>query len=98
MASEQKTVSDFQVMDAMAKANKDLSMYPDILEMKAVKKGARVTMGVPKECMQKISKSVIQTGPDYMAVLLVVNIADFKAIKEALTIQGTVTTNTENDR
>lgn len=76
--------TDFAIMDAMAKANKDIAFFPDILDMKAVKKGAQVRVGVTNEAIQKIAHSFTRTGPRYVAMLVVLNYEEFEGCKAML--------------
>lgn len=76
--------SDFVVMDAMAAAKKDIALFPDVLDMKTVKKGAQVRVGVTNDAMQKLAHSYTGTGPRYVGMFLVLNYEEFLAIKAKL--------------
>lgn len=69
--------NDLEVMSAMAKANNDIAFFPDVLNMKAVKKGAQVRVGITGEAMQKLARSYTETGPKYVGMFLLVNYEEF---------------------
>lgn len=79
-----KPVNDFEVMASMAKDNKDVSFFPDVLNMRQVKKGAKVTVGITNDAMQKLSRSYTETGPKYVGMFLLVNYEEFQATKQQL--------------
>lgn len=77
--SETKTIpNDLEVMAEMAKANKDIAFYPDVLQAQRTKKGAKITVGVTDEAMQKLGRSYTETGPRYVAMLVVINYEEFE--------------------
>lgn len=82
--AKMKEPTDFAVMDTMATTNKDIAFFPDILDMKAVKKGAQVRVGITNEAMQKIAHSFTRTGPRYVAMLVVLNYEEFEGCKAML--------------
>lgn len=77
-------MNDFEVMASMAKDNKDVSFFPDVLNMRQVKKGAKVTVGITNDAMQKLSRSYTETGPKYVGMFLLVNYEEFQATKQQL--------------
>lgn len=80
-------IHDFEVMAEMAKQNKDIALFPDVLNLQAVKKGAKVTVGITNEAMQKLARSYTETGKRYVGMFMVLDYDEFKAIKERTTEQ-----------
>lgn len=63
--------SDLLVMQEMCKANEDIACFPDFVEIKTVKAGIHVTMGAPREALQKLMSN------DYALILYMVNKKQF---------------------
>lgn len=74
--------SDFIVMSEMSQANMDISMCFEIVNLKRVRGGGHITIGVGEDAISKMMNSVISTKPTYYCALYIINREQFDKIKE----------------
>jgi len=72
-----KNKSDFEVMQEMATRNLDIRSASTIIEIKTVKKGGAVTIGVDDQCLHDL----VLNPDDYLLALYVVNKQQYHEIK-----------------
>lgn len=69
-------MTDFEVMDQMAKEDKDISFFPDLVEVTKAKGGAYITFGAPEAALYMAMEG------KYRFALYCVNMEQFNEIKE----------------
>lgn len=81
---DNKSKTDFQVMQIMSQENKDICMCPDMIEAKTIKGGGKIVMGVPHEALMKVCGSILGTSSEeYHVLLYIVNKKQFDEIKKS---------------
>lgn len=75
-------MTDFEVMQKMSKDNMDISMLPDIVEIKKNKQGGLITVGSPPEIIDKILRGTFLKSDKYYIAVYVINKEQFDSIKD----------------
>lgn len=76
--------SDLEIMAEMAKANQDISMFPDLIEANKAKGGFKITFGVPEAVGYQIARDMVfPSTSDYYTVMYRINRKQFDEIKKA---------------
>lgn len=80
-----KNLTDFEVFDKMATDGADISMCPDVISADKVRKGGKITFGVPLDIFEKVMGSMSATvtgkGEQYYTIMYVVNKKQFDKLK-----------------
>lgn len=77
-----KKKSDFEVMDQMVKANKDIKATTTITEMQMVKQGGKITFGIDKDTYHKVAKSFALGTREYLVIAYVIDRAQFEELRD----------------
>ena len=72
------TVNNFDVLKRMSAENKDIRLGTDLLNMKAVKAGSQITMGVPGNVLGALMFGELR------ACLVLFNVKQFDEVKSAM--------------
>lgn len=76
-------ISDLLVIDSMAKANQDVSLSTNLVQVKSCNAGGLITMGVDSEALNKIIEAACGNN-EYIICLYVINREQFKLEKQKL--------------
>lgn len=72
--------NSFDVMKAMSARNKDIQLFPDVVEARTVRHGGHVTVGVSRELVDALMLGT----PKYKVFLLALNEEQYEAICKEL--------------
>jgi hypothetical protein len=86
---------NLEIMGMMADENMDIRMVLDLVNVKYTKGGGHVTMGVDIDTAQQLMKSLVLDKGVFMPVLFVVNMQQYKEVKEIIDSQKNQQTDTE---
>ena len=73
--------SDLQVLHEMQQKNLDIKSTTSLVEMKMVKQGGLITMGIDRNTYHDVSKSFALGKGDYYVITYIINAKQFNELK-----------------